>query len=244
VDRQLSNNNAAAAAIVAGAALVAAGFASALASGAPLRHPHVTAPTASGFLSAVVMWQAMMIAMMTPTVAPWVTAFGRLLPVPAGSRAGAGSLAFAFGYFSVWLAYSAAAAALQIALLVAGLVGPNGAPPRVAALVLIAAGLFQFAPVRQACLTHCRNPISYLLTRWRTGPPSAFRLGLAHGAYCVGCCWLLMLTGLAVGLMNLAWMALVTVAVAVVQTAPGGVWVGRALGAGLIVWGAVLAWPA
>jgi predicted metal-binding membrane protein len=244
VDRQLSNNNAAAAAIVAGAALVAAGFASALASGAPLRHPHVTAPTASGFLSAVVMWQAMMIAMMTPTVAPWVTAFGRLLPVPAGSRAGAGSLAFAFGYFSVWLAYSAAAAALQIALLVAGLVGPNGAPPRVAALVLIAAGLFQFAPVRQACLTHCRNPISYLLTRWRTGPPSAFRLGLAHGAYCVGCCWLLMLTGLAVGLMNLAWMALVTVAVAVEQTAPGGVWVGRALGAGLIVWGAVLAWPA
>ena len=86
--------------------------------------------------------------------------------------------------------------------------------------------------------------MSYLLTRWRSGPPSAFRLGLAHGAYCVGCCWLLMVTGLAVGLMNLAWMALVTVAVAIEQTAAGGVWVGRALGAGLILWGAILAWPA
>ena len=243
MDRQLSRNNAAAGAIVAGAALVAAGFALALASGAPLLHPHETAPTASGFLSAVVMWQAMMIAMMTPTVAPWVTAFGRLMPVPAGGRAAAGSMAFAFGYFSVWLAYSVAAAVLQIGLSVAGLAGAHGAPPRVAALVLVAAGLFQFAPVRQACLTHCRNPISYLLTRWRTGPPSAFRLGLAHGAYCVGCCWLLMLTGLAVGVMNLAWMALVTVAVAVEQAAPGGIWVGRALGAGLIAWGALLAWP-
>jgi len=244
VDRQLSRNHAAATAIVAGAALVAAGSAWALASGAPLLHPHETAPTASGFLSAVLMWQAMMIAMMTPTVAPWVAAFGRLMPEPTGSRTAAGSLAFAFGYFSVWLAYSVAAAALQITLSVAGLVGARGAPAHVAALVLIAAGLFQFSPPRQACLTHCRNPMSYLLTRWRSGPPSAFRLGLAHGAYCVGCCWLLMVTGLAVGLMNLAWMTLVTVAVAIEQTAAGGVWVGRALGAGLILWGAILAWPA
>ena len=76
------------------------------------------------------------------------------------------------------------------------------------------------------------------------GPPGALRLGFAHGAYCVGCCWLLMLTGFAVGLMNLAWMALLTVAVTVEQSAPGGVWIGRVLGAALIVWGAVLAWPA
>jgi predicted metal-binding membrane protein len=244
VDRQLTQNHAAAAAIVAAAALIAVGFAWSLAPGAPLLHPHETAPTAGAYLSAVMMWQAMMIAMMTPTVAPWVAAFGRLLPIPAGSRPTAGSLAFASGYFSVWLAYSAGAAALQIALSAAGVAGAHGAQPRVASLVLVAAGLFQFAPVRQGCLTHCRNPISYLLTRWRTGSPSAFGLGLAHGAYCVGCCWLLMLTGLAVGLMNLAWMALVTVAVAVEQTAPRGVWVGRALGAGLILWGAILAWPA
>src|SRR5678815_1456869 len=97
---------------------------------------------------------------------------------------------------------------------------------------------FQFAPIRQACLTHCRNPLSYLLSRWHGGPPAAFRLGAVHGAYCLGCCWLLMLTGFAVGLMNLAWMAVLTIVVAVEQTAPGGVWLGRLFGVGLAAWGA------
>jgi predicted metal-binding membrane protein len=230
--------------ILAGAALLASAAGWAIGSASPMLHPHRTAATATGFLSAVTMWQTMMIAMMTPTVAPWVASFGRLAGGARGNRGVGAALQFTCGYFTVWLAYSVAAAALQLTLSGAGLFGHQGPPPLLAALVLVSAGLFQFAPFRKACLTHCRNPISYLLTRWRNRPPDAFRLGFAHGAYCVGCCWLLMLTGFAVGLMNLAWMALLTVAVAVEQTAPRGVWVGRLLGGALIGWGAVLAWPA
>lgn len=230
--------------ILAGAAVLASAAAWALVSGLPPMHPRGAALSWADFAAAVTMWQAMMIAMMTPSVAPWVAAFGRLTARAPGNRALGPSLAFASGYFTVWLAYSVAAAGLQLALSAVGLVGHGRPPALLAALVLAAAGLFQFAPFRQACLTHCRNPISYLLARWRGGPPGALRLGFVHGAYCVGCCWLLMLTGFAVGLMNLAWMAILTVAVAIEQTAPGGVWVGRALGAALIVWGAALAWAA
>jgi Predicted metal-binding integral membrane protein (DUF2182) len=90
----------------------------------------------------------------------------------------------------------------------------------------------------------CGLPLSFLLSRWRGGPPHAFRLGATHGAYCVGCCWLLMLTGFAVGLMNLAWMALITLVLVTEQAAPGGVRLGRVFGAVLAAWGAGLCWPA
>jgi predicted metal-binding membrane protein len=213
-----------------------------LAGAAPL-HPHAGPATPRGFLAAVVMWQAMMVAMMTPTVAPWVLAYARLVgEAPPGARLGP-PVTFAAGYFTIWLAYSIVAAAIQMALRTIGPVGHEGPPPALAGGVLLAAGAFQFAPIRQACLTHCRNPLSYLLARWRGGPPGAFRLGLGHGAYCVGCCWLLMLTGFAMGVMNLAWMALLTVMMAVEQSTPVGIAVGRTFGAGLIVWGLALCRP-
>lgn len=231
------------AAVLAATAVAAAVAAWALLAGLPPWHPHASPPSPAAFAWAVLMWQAMMVAMMTPTVAPWVVAFGRLAGDDAGRGRLGASAAFAAGYVAVWFGYSVVAAALQFALSAAGLIGHGGAPPLVAAAVLIAAGAFQFAPMKQACLTHCRNPISYLLAQWRGGPPSGFRLGLVHGAYCVGCCWLLMLTGFAVGVMNLAWMAILTVAVAAEQVAPGGPWVGRGMGLALVAWGVVLAWP-
>ena len=106
--------------------------------------------------------------------------------------------------------------------------------------MLVSAGAFQFVPLKGACLAHCRNPLSYFLARWNNGPIGGFRLGVSHGAYCLGCCWLLMLTALAMGVMNLAWMAVLTVVVALEQVAPAGVWVGRAFGVVLIAWGAWL----
>lgn len=212
-------------------------------SGAAPAQPHVATASVATFLAAVVMWQAMMVAMMTPTVLPWVLSYARLVG-DAGTGHLAPSWAFAGGYFTVWLAYSAAAAALQMALTGLGLLGHDGPPRLLAGGVLMAAGAFQFVPLKQACLTHCRNPLSYLLSRWRGGPPSGFGLGLRHGAYCVGCCWLLMVTGFAIGLMNLAWMALLTVVVGLEQIAPGGVRLGQLFGAGLILWGGALCWPA
>src|SRR5206468_284506 len=88
----------------------------------------------------------------------------------------------------------------------AWLSGSHTLPRSVGALVLIGAGLFQFTAIKYACLRHCRNPLTYFLRRWRNGPPSGFRVGLEHGVFCVGCCWALMATTFAVGVMSVAWM--------------------------------------
>ena len=205
--------------------------------GAALAGPHVHVVGWGGFGLAVAMWQAMIVAMMAPVVAPWMATYVKLLPAGEGAAAG-GAFWFAAGYFLVWLAYSAAAATLQLALQQLGLMIAGVARQPIAAAVLVGAGAAQFMPLKRACLTHCRNPMSYLIARWHDGPPSGLRLGAVHGAYCLGCCWLLMVTGLAVGIMNLAWMAVLTVVLAVEQTAPRGEWVGRAFGAVLVAWGA------
>jgi len=230
--------------VLAGSALVSMAAAWAWLAGAPVAHPHAAHWSAATLWTAVVMWQAMMVATMTPTVAPWVGAYARLVGDMRGGGTHGPSFAFAGGYFAIWLVYSVGAALVQLVVIRAGLLPPEGPSPVVAGTVLIAAGVFQFTPVKQACLSHCRNPLSFLLSRWRGGPPHAFRLGATHGAYCVGCCWLLMLTGFAVGLMNLAWMALITLVLATEQAAPGGVWLGRVFGAVLAAWGAGLCWPA
>lgn len=213
-----------------------------LAGDAPV-HPHAARWSIATFGTCVVMWQAMMVAMMTPAVAPWVSTYARLV---GGGRLGtvAPSLAFAAGYFAIWLLYSLGAAAAQLVLGGLGVLATGGAPPLLAGTVLIAAGTFQFTPVKRSCLSHCRNPLSYFVARWIDGPAGGFRLGVTHGAYCVGCCWMLMITGFAVGLMNLAWMAVLTMIVAAEQLAPGGPWLGRLFGAGLVTWGLRLCWMA
>jgi len=209
--------------------------------GATLSAPHHDHGAARGFFYAVAMWQVMVVAMMTPTVLPWITAFARLStpgPVTAAVAWSAGpTLAFTGGYFIVWLGYSVAAAALQtMAQQAGGMVGDR-MTPSLAGFVLIASGVSQFLPFKQACLSHCRNPLTYFLANWRHGPIGGFRMGIVHGAYCLGCCWLVMMSGFALGVMNLAWMAVLTVVLCLEQLAPGGAWLGRAFGAGLAVWG-------
>lgn len=203
--------------------------------------PHRHGIDIPSFLYVVVMWQAMMLAMMTPAFLQWMLTFAaltadpnrgaaRLMPVPA----------LASGYFVVWLIYSLGGAAVQIALQATGLLSGGKIAGPAAAAVLIAAGLFQFAPFKRACLKHCRNPLTYFLSRWRCGPAGGFRLGLLHAAYCVGCCWLLMLTGLAMGVMNLAWMAVLTLVIAAEQVLPHGDRIARAAGVVIAGWGLVL----
>ncbi len=213
-----------------------------LAAGTSLATPHAHATSAASFVMTVVMWQTMIVAMMTPTVLPWLTAYARLVaPADATTTPWMPIAAFAGGYFAIWLVYSTMAAGVQSALQATGALDMSGLmSTRSGGMVLAAAGVAQFLPLKQACLAHCRNPLSYFLAHWRHGPIGGFRLGVTHGAYCVGCCWLIMLTGFAMGLMNLAWMALLTVVLAAEQGLPGGVWMGRAFGAGLIVWGAAL----
>jgi predicted metal-binding membrane protein len=113
--------------------------------------------------------------------------------------------------------------------------------PLAGSAVLVAAGAFQFAPLKRACLTHCRHPLTYLLAKWRNGPVSGVRLGLAHGAFCVGCCWALMATSLAVGMTSLWWMVALAAAVFVEQVVPHGHRIRIPLGIALIACGVLSA---
>ena len=171
------------------------------------------------------MWFAMMAAMMAPSVWPWIRSYYRF-----SGRTGvpgiASTIEFAGGYLAVWLAYSIAAGFAQVELRGAAFL---------ASAVFLVAGLYQFAPLKRACLTHCRSPFGYFLSRWPNGPAGGFRMGLHHGAYCVGCCWALMATSLAVGVMNVWWMAALGATALVEQIAPHGDKVRRAVGLALVV---------
>ncbi|MEO8677693.1 MAG: DUF2182 domain-containing protein [Vicinamibacterales bacterium] len=193
-------------------------------------HVHLAAP---GFVALSGMWLVMMTLMMAPTVWPWVRAFhsfGASADTPA-SRTVA-TTTFLGGYVMAWLLYSAAAAGFQLQITVTAYVG---------AALLIGAGVFQFAPLKRACLTHCRSPFGYFLARWRNGPAGGFRMGFAHGVFCVGCCWALMATALAVGMTNLVWMGALTAAAFAEQTLPRGDRLRAPIGLALIAAGVVTA---
>ena len=158
------------------------------------------------------MWFVMMTTMMAPTVWPWAAAYRKLDPAASGfSR----TTVFLSGYAAAWLLYSIAAASIQLLL-------PHDLPKPIAAGILFTAGAFQFAPLKRACLMHCRNPLTYFLTRWRDGAAGGFGMGFHHGLFCVACCWALMATTIAVGIMSLWWMAALAVVTFAEQVSPWG----------------------
>ena len=189
------------------------------------------------------MWWVMMVAMMTPSAAPLVLLYGRVLRHHAAADANAGipSLFVAAGYLSVWLVFSLVAASLQEALLGAGHLSGMMLWSKSAALsatVLAAAGAYQLSPLKQACLAQCRSPVQFLTRYWRPGRAGAFLMGVRHGAYCVGCCWLLMALLFVGGVMNLLWIAALTSIVLVEKMSPTGDRIGKVLGVVLIAWAA------
>jgi predicted metal-binding membrane protein len=137
-------------------------------------------------------------------------------------------LIFSGGYAVAWLFYSLAAASIQQLL-------PHDIPGSLAALILLIAGAFQFAPIKRACLMHCRNPLTYSLTRWRDGRSGGFRMGFGHGLFCVACCWALMATTLAVGVMSLWWMLALAAVTFAEQVSPWGNRVRILVGAALVL---------
>src|SRR6516225_9369548 len=157
------------------------------------------------------MWAVMMTGMMLPSAAPII--------VLAGGSAG---YFIAFGYVSVWAAFSAGATALQLLLSRLLIVTPmmELSSRRAGIALLACAGLYQLTPLKQACLTTCQSPMAILARRWRAGAFGAFRMGAEHGVYCVGCCWALMLLLFVGGVMNLAVIAALTVFVAFEKLAP------------------------
>ena len=201
--------------------------------------------TPAVWLLAVGMWWSMMLAMLAPAAAPAILLYGRVHShaVSQGRAAGARlapGWGFAAGYLLVWLAFSVVAASVQWRLQASGLLeaGMMGSQSRwLSAGVLVAAGLYQLSPLQGACLSHCRSPASFLTRHWRPGLAGALRLGALHGAYCVGCCWLLMALLFVGGVMNLVWIAALTLLVLAEKVAPGGRRVGQAVGVLLLVWG-------
>jgi predicted metal-binding membrane protein len=146
------------------------------------------------------------------------------------------------GYIVVWTAFSLAAAALQFGLDHAQVLSPmmSVTSRSVAGGVLIAAGVYQWTPLKQACLRHCRSPLDFLMTEWREGRVGALNMGLRHGAYCLGCCWMLMLLLFVGGIMSIAWIAAVAAFILIEKVSPAGHWIGRVTGVLLVIWGAAI----
>jgi predicted metal-binding membrane protein len=170
-------------------------------------------------------WVTMMAAMMLPSTAPMVLLFQR---ISLDRRRRGGSYTptwvFAGSYLAVWAAYGLVAYGFyRLAVGVgAGFLAWDRAGPYVAGAAIAAAGLYELTPLKSGCLRHCRTPVHFVLGRWRDGPTGALRMGAEHGAYCVGCCWGLMLVLFALGVMSLLWMAVVAALIFAQKIVPGG----------------------
>ena len=186
------------------------------------------------------MWAAMMAAMMLPSAAPMLLFYDVIARKRnAGSAAIGPTSLFGLGYLAVWAGFSALAVALQYGLDRANLLSPMLQTTSVAltAALLVAAGVYQWTPLKQSCLRHCRSPLDFVLQHWRGGRRGAFAMGITHGLYCLGCCWMLMLLLFVGGVMSFAWIAAIALFVLVEKLAPAGHWIGKAAGVALIGWG-------
>lgn len=201
--------------------------------------PHLAVWSMAKIWMTFAMWAVMMAAMMLPSAIPMVLAFLTVNRQRENGGVVVPIWACISGYLGTWTLFSAGATAAQWALLRAALLSPTTlvSGPVLGGILLIAAGIFQWTPLKDACMTKCRNPMGFLLTHWRPGTAGAFRVGSRYGLYCVGCCWLLMILSFALGVMNLLWMAALTLFMLMEKISPAGQFVSRAAGIGLIAWG-------
>lgn len=190
----------------------------------------------------VIMWVVMMAAMMLPSAAPAILLVAALMRQRGDGRQLRASWVFACGYLAVWFGFSLMAAVLQWGLDQAGLLSDTMVSGSVvlAGLLLIAAGIYQWTPWKQACLRQCRSPFELLTRYWRQGALGPAWAGVRHGAYCLGCCWMLMALLFVGGLMNILWIAALAILVFVEKLLPFGPRASRVAGAAMIVWGAVV----
>jgi len=197
-------------------------------------------PTAT-LLPLFVMWAIMMIAMMLPGAMPMILTFASVSRNRQRlGRAYASASVFIAGYLVIWIAFSVIAALAQWWLHRATLLSGSMAATSTSlgGGLLLAAALFQFTPLKRACLIHCRGPLEFIMTRWREGTAGAFRMGLDHGAYCAGCCWALMALLFVAGVMNVVWIAILTLLVCGEKMLPRRMRGNIVIGVLLAIWGA------
>lgn len=189
----------------------------------------------------VTMWTVMMVAMMVPTAAPMILQFAGLdRRRNQLQKSLERTSMFLLGYLVVWSGFAVLATVAQWGLQGAALLSPMMAStsPLLGGALLVAAGIFQWSPLKSTCLSQCRTPLGFLLTEWRDGAGGALLMGLRHGSYCVGCCWVLMGLLFILGVMNLLWVAILSAFVLVEKIVPGGLVMSRVSGLLLIGWGA------
>ncbi len=197
--------------------------------------------SADDFVLIFVMWAIMMVAMMLPSALPMLLVYRRVVAM-RGANASPEILAgmFATGYLFAWTVFSAIATLAQWLLHAVALISPMMvvSAPAVGGALLVAAGIYQWTPLKHSCLARCRSPLMFLMTHWRDGAFGAFIVGVRHGFYCIGCCWLLMAILFVVGVMNMVWIVVLATLVLAEKFLPKGEWIARMSGIALIVWGA------
>lgn len=190
------------------------------------------------------MWVIMMAAMMLPAATPLLLLLAEINHARYSRRRAALATGVAgLGYLAAWAGFSVLATLAQWGLLEARLVSPmmESSSRLLSGALLLAAGVYQFTPLKHVCLSRCRSPLSILLNQWREGYLGAFSMGLRQGAYCLGCCWLLMALLFAFGVMNLIWIAALSVLVLLEKILPQPRLFAQGTGAILLVWGASIA---
>ncbi len=205
--------------------------------------PQMQAWGVTDFALTFVMWVVMMVAMMTPSAAPMILIFAGVnrrrqkQQVPYVPTS-----VFLLGYLVVWAAFSVLATAAQWGLHAVSLLSPMmvSTSPVLGGILLLIAGIYQWTPLKHACLSKCRSPLGFVLNEWREGRWGAFLMGLKHGSYCTGCCWSLMALLFIAGVMNLLWVAAIAGFILLEKVAPAGHRMGRAAGVLMVAGGVVL----
>lgn len=205
--------------------------------------PMVMLPTAANVVTlalAFLMWAIMMVGMMVPSAAPMILFYAAIVRKNAERGASLPAVwIFTSGYLLVWTAFGLCATALQVFFEELRIASSMMVltDERLGGVVLIGAGIYQWSKVKEACLAKCRSPVQFITTHWRPGRLGALRMGAAHGLYCLGCCWALMLLLFVGGVMNLIWVALIAGFVLIEKLSKYGRVIGRIAGMGLVVFG-------
>lgn len=206
--------------------------------------PHMVMQTENWVLEYAVlvflMWCVMMVAMMLPSAAPAILLFAAMARKRTTVQSPFITTSyFVLGYLFVWTGFSAIATSLQWGLetigSMSGMMEITSTP--LAAATLMAAGLYQLTPLKSACLKHCQHPLFFMIHHWKPGNSGALRMGLAHGGYCLGCCWFLMMLLFVGGIMNLFWIAGIAIYVAIEKLTANRPWVTSLIGVILLVSG-------
>jgi len=192
------------------------------------------------FILLFFMWLVMMIGMMTPSVSPLVLIFAKVnRQKKQQAHPFVNSAYLIAGYFVIWAVFSLLATFLQWLLQNVSLLSPEmkSTNKMLGGVILIASGIFQFMPIKQSCLKHCRSPLAFVTQHWKEGKRGALKMGIENGFYCLGCCWILMLLLFVTGIMNLLWVAIIALFVLAEKILMQVKWIPYVAGAVLILYG-------